>query len=293
MKKIIITIILSLNLFSLTNEAKATRSINTLEAFLHCAHPRLGESSPARVLPPQLRLDICKLVAVSLKITNTALENFDLLLQRLKGCFVVSLDLARINITDEQLEAILGQIGGTLRKLKLFYCFSLTNLSSIANCTGLQVLDLARTDITDDKLATILGQINGSLIKLRLDDCLRLIDFSSILNCSMLQKLDLAFTDITDNELNAILRAIGGRLRRLRLDNCRKLTDFSFIANCTGLQVLELSGTGITDDGLNAILRAIGRNLGVLKIGYCENLTEAKESINSKYPNIQVVSFLN
>ena len=281
MKKLFLTIILSLSLFSLENEVKATREITGIEAFLCATHQRLGANSPARVLPPQLRQDICNLAVEPLEITNNDLQDFNGLIELIRNRFVTVLDLTFANITNEQLACILGAIGGNLRELNLRDCRRLTDFSCIANCPRLQVLDLYNTNITDAQLARILGAIGGNLRELNLSHCGNLRDFSSIANCSRLQVLGLGGPNITDEQLAALLSAIGGTLKELNLKRCSNLTNFSCIANCSRLEVLNLEGdlircALITDEQLANILGAIGGSLRVLSLyGRCQSNVKA------------------
>ncbi len=128
MKKLFLTIILSLSLFSLENEVKATREITGIEAFLCAGHPRLGAASLARKLDQTLQRYICSLaVKPFLKITNYDLQDFNGLIQRLRSHFITKLDLSETNITTKQLCDLLRAIGGTLKELNLRFC---SNLSS-------------------------------------------------------------------------------------------------------------------------------------------------------------------
>ncbi len=215
-----------------------------------------------------------------LRITNSHLQpqKFGSLLRFLANHKIHTLNFSSTQITNDQLAAILNQIGESLRVLNLYISNfgsykNLNDFAPIARCKNLERLDLSY-NITDAQLTEILVQIGERLRVLRLWDCRNLRDFSSIANCPNLQVLDLYRTKITNEQLARILGEIGEPLRELNLNSCRRLTDFSSIANCSRLQVLVLGSHNITDAQLAALLGEIGEPLRELNLNSCRRLTD-------------------
>ncbi|KAI9251240.1 hypothetical protein BY458DRAFT_444312 [Sporodiniella umbellata] len=180
-------------------------------------------------------------------------------------------------ISDRGVETLAYSCTG-LKRIKLNYCVTITERSSIAlatHCPSLIEIDLTGCGVTDQALYTIFQRCR-ELRELRLNQCdaaeslltdsalthsllspnyyeqLRLVDFTGV-------------TSVTDRSL-AVLVEAAPRIRNLVLNKCYR----------------------ITDEGVISVAR-LGRYLHFLHLGHCHQLTDrsmaalASECVRIRY----------
>ncbi len=306
MKKLITTILLSLCLLSLVNEAKADRqkepelSEEQALAFLCSAHPRLGQCSTSRFLDKAVsRLILEKIAGPSLKINNADLEpeRFSNLLRRFEVSNVTGLDLSNTRITNKQFCALLSSTRREyLREINLMCCYHVTSFNPLTHCTTLRVLNLSGIQINSCQLLEIARAISRTIKMLKLASCYAtgIFDGSSSSNFAIhltnLRGLDLSgMMNLTSEQLGAFLHVIGKNLRELNISSQTYLTvNLTTLKNCINLRRLNLSSNYIIEEQLVDLLNKIGAKLIKINIRSCYNISEeAKEILSKTYPHLR------